>query len=124
MSQQFVVSCMAWSTDGRYLSVGSSQNKQLRLLQLDKTSQENILTLKDSLKRDPNFWIKYPIDLRQHTPIETSTKVPAPVQRANLNDSHSETDITETVRATDLKILEELKKTQTKMMESKLIQAP
>jgi len=63
------LSCFSWSLDGKYLYSGSTENKQMRVFQVDRESQENMWTVIDATKSDPNFWNKYPINLNQ-SPIQ------------------------------------------------------
>jgi Tol biopolymer transport system component len=59
----FVASDMNWSPDGKYFCTTSSHDKQFRVFQVDKASQENIWTVIDLMKHNPNFWKNYPINL-------------------------------------------------------------
>lgn len=54
---------LAWSPDGKYLSVGFSTSMELKTFQADRDSQENIWTLVDQLKRNSEVWNQYPIRL-------------------------------------------------------------
>ena len=45
-----------WSSDGKYISVGSTKMQGLKVLMTDTESQENMWTLIDQLKHEPDFW--------------------------------------------------------------------
>ena len=58
-------SSLAWSPDGKYLSVSLAGGSELKTFHADRDSQENIWTLIDQLKRNTDVWNHYPIKLEK-----------------------------------------------------------
>ena len=110
LNQDFLVSQAKWSTNGNYLAVTSCRNKQLRVYQVDQMTQENVWTLKDQLKQNPQFWSLFPIDLNQVQIENQVEKIRVPSTLTN-KVVKAQVDTKEE----DLKILDEFKKTQEKM---------
>lgn len=90
----FVASDMQWSPDGKYLSVSSRENRQFRVFQVDKVSQENIWTLIDYMHHNKNFWKQYPISLRKNTITEEIEKHEQLQQRQAVQQSQADSGST------------------------------
>lgn len=52
---------MSWSAEGRWFYIAAHDAKAFRVYQVDKDSQENMLTVYDAIKRDHKFWSHFPI---------------------------------------------------------------
>ena len=52
---------MSWSAEGRWFYIAARDAKAFRVYQVDKDSQENMLTVYDAMKRDHKFWTRFPI---------------------------------------------------------------
>lgn len=53
-----------WSHDGRFVTLGSSEQRNLNILQVDRQSQECMWSIFDAMRTDADFWKQYPIDLK------------------------------------------------------------
>ena len=106
LNQDFLVSQAKWSTNGNYLAVTSFSNKQLRVFQVDQMTQENVWTLKDQLRQNPQFWSLFPIDLNQVQIEQQVEKIRVPSTLTN-----KVVKVQVETKEEDLKILDEFKKT-------------
>lgn len=61
LQQEQSVMSMSWSAEGRWFYIAAHDAKAFRVYQVDKDSQENMLTVYDAIKRDHKFWSHFPI---------------------------------------------------------------
>ena len=119
-----------WSSDGKYLAVGSTSMQGLKVLMTDKDSQENMWTLIDQLKHEPDFWNNFQIDLTQkptlpkfdrsfgyNQTLETISNM-WPQDKSGViykEQGPSSQRLAQTQKEADVKLLAELKVTQGKL---------